>query len=443
MTNLDSATAPAESAASLPEKGPTTAADASRCEKPLVMVVHASVGSGHKSAAKSVAQALELLRDEGFGLAPADLEVEVVDILDWGRHKFDGDRAASYFVGATRPIYDLAWRYTFTGRLLWGGGTIWSHIMYAPFTRYIAERRPWAVVATHITAANSAVAARMLTRQDFPVISVPTDYETEGLWPHKSSDLFCVATQSMAETLRARKVEDDRIRITGIPTREDFRKPYDREETRRKLGLPLDKTVVLILAGAQLPTPYLRFREALDKTLPYLHTLSDLHLVFIAGSDAEYEKHLRAMKRDYELDNMTVFGYVDGMAALMNASNLVVCKSGGLTVTECLCAEVPMILVGRAYGQEKINVEMLTSASAAMHVTTPRELIDALRYIMRNPHGIDAMLVNARFIRRPDAARDVAAEALKLARVSRDASDPLRRKRFARFYIGHQPAHVR
>lgn len=442
MTNPKPA-ARAENAAFAPLDGPSAATCTSQHEKPLVMVVHASVGSGHKSAAKSVAQALELLRDEGFDLAPRDLEVEVVDILDWGRHRFDGDRAASYFVGATRPIYDLVWRYTFTGRVLWGGGTIWSHIMYAPFTRYIAERRPRAVVATHITAANSAIAARMLTKQDFPVIGVPTDYETEGLWPHKSSDLFCVATQSMAETLRARKVEDDRIKITGIPTREDFRKPYDREETRRKLGLPLDKTVVLVLAGAQLPTPYLRFREALDEVVPYLHTLSNLHLVFIAGSDAEYEKHLHAMKRDYELDNMTVFGYVDGMAALMNASNLVVCKSGGLTVTECLCAEVPMILVGRAYGQEKINVEMLTSASAAMHVTTPRELVDALRYIMRNPHGIDAMLVNAHFIRRPNAARDIAAAALKLARVSRDPSDPLRKKHFARFYIGHRPAHVR
>ena len=40
------------------------------------------------------------------------------------------------------------------------------------------------------------------------------------------------------------------------------------------------------------------------------------------------------------LENTTVLGYVDGMAALMAASDLVICKSGGLTVTECLCAQV-------------------------------------------------------------------------------------------------------
>ena len=41
---------------------------------------------------------------------------------------------------------------------------------------------------------------------DYPVICVPTDYEVEGFWPHKDTDLFCVANEFMAETLRPRKV---------------------------------------------------------------------------------------------------------------------------------------------------------------------------------------------------------------------------------------------
>ena len=85
------------------------------------------------------------------------------------------------------------------------------------------------------------------------------------------------------------------------------------------------------------------------------------------------------------VSNVTVLDYVDDMAALMAASDVAICKSGGLTVTECLCAQVPMILMGKAYGQEKVNVQMLTSLGAAMHVTTARELLDALRRVARNP----------------------------------------------------------
>ena len=229
------------------------------------------MGSGHRSAAMAVAQAFELLRDEaaaaraGAGEAadgaprphapqgalagvpvPEDLEVEVVDILDWGRIVFDGDHAASLFTGATRPIYDLTWRFTLTGRLLWAGGTAWSRIMYPAFTEHVREVRPLAIVCTHITAANVAVGARMLSGLEFPIVCVPTDYETEGLWPHRYTDLFCVANESMAETLRPRRVPEEGIRITGIPTREDFRRTYDQRETRERLGLPQDLSLIHI-----------------------------------------------------------------------------------------------------------------------------------------------------------------------------------------------------
>lgn len=416
---------------------------------PTILVVHASVGSGHRSAAKAIGAALELLRSEE-GIAPSELNVEVLDILDFGRIRFDGDKTASMFTGATRPFYDLTWRYGFTGRLLWGGGTIWARIMFPAFVEYVRNVKPCAIVCTHITAANVAVSARMITNEDFPIICVPTDYEVEGLWPHLYTDLFCVADEHMAETLRPRRVPEARIAITGIPTDPMFRESHERETTRERYGLPQDKQVVLALAGATLPRPYVHFRTALDSLLPYLHSFENLHLVVVAGNDAEYAQHVRTMQEEYGLENMTVLDYVDEMAALMSASDLVVCKSGGLVVTECLCAQVPMVLVGKAYGQEKSNVLMLTASGAALHVTTPRELINTLRHIDRHPESTRAMLVNASLLRRPDAAIDIAHDTLVLSGLSgADASDvdnarkAPRKRHFVHFYFGGKPAHTR
>lgn len=431
-------------------ESPSSVVTTPSASHPVVFVMHASVGSGHRSAAKAIAQAFQMLRDETNEhtaseepVIPPDLEIEVIDILDWGRIVVNGDRAASMFTGVTRPFYDLTWRYTFTGRLLWGGGTSWSRVMYPAFTDHVRTIRPLAIVCTHITAANVAVGARMLTGLDFPIVCVPTDYETEGLWPHRASDLFCVANESMAETLRPRKVPEERILITGIPTREDFRHTYDKRETRQRLGLPQDKMIVLALAGAYLPRPYVHFREALDKLLPYLHEFNNLHIVFVAGNDIEYAQHLRQECKDLGLSNATVLDYVEGMAALMAASDLVICKSGGLTVTECLCAQVPMILLGRAYGQENANVRMLTSLGAAMHVTTARELLDALRHIAKNPKSMQAMLINGNFLRKPDAARDIAHATLALATKTKDTNNPLHKKYFMHLYWGEKPAHTR
>ena len=82
--------------------------------------------------------------------------------------------------------------------------------MFGKLTEYVERRKPSVVVCTHITAANAIVGARMLTGQRFPVVCVPTDYEIEGLWPHKEADLFCVATEAMAETLRPRRAPNAR-----------------------------------------------------------------------------------------------------------------------------------------------------------------------------------------------------------------------------------------
>lgn len=428
----------------------------SQTPAPCVLVVHASVGSGHRSAAIAIAQAIEELtgdeRDDAREVIPpaslrragiSTCEVEVLDILDFGRIRFDGNKTASMFTGFTRPVYDLTWRFTLTGRLLWGGGTCMSRIMFPSFTELIRERRPLAVVCTHIMAANCAVGARMVTGLDFPILSVPTDYETEGLWPHRQTDLFCVDTESMAETLRPRLVPERNIRITGIPTRSDFRRPYDRRAVRDQLGLPQDRKVVLALAGAFLPKPYVRFRETLEKVLPSMHRFPDMHLVIVTGADRDYAARTKATIDELGIENATVLDYVDEMAALMAASDVAICKPGGLTVTECLCSETPMILIGRAYGQEKANVRMLTSMGAALHVTTARELVGALANFSRRPESLDALLVNGAALRRPNAAMDVARLAFELAGLPEEERHTNRRKRFLGLYWGKKPAHTR
>jgi processive 1,2-diacylglycerol beta-glucosyltransferase len=432
-------------------EAPDTSGDAAMVPEhtATIAVVHASVGSGHKVAAEAIAEALEQIAEackDHFPAFPAKVNIEVFDILDFGRVVFDGDRTASMFTGPSRPFYDITWRYVFTGRLLWGGGTIWSHLMFPAFTQWVREKNPAAIICTHITAANVAIGARMITRQEYPVVCVPTDYEVEGLWPHKYTDLFCVATESMAETLRARKIEEERIVITGIPARSDFREGYDRDEVRREWNIPSNKKLALILAGASLPRPYVRFRETLAKALPYLKGCEDLQLIFITGKDSDYASELRRHLEREDVHNAMVLGYTEQIAKLMAASDFAVCKPGGLTVTECLCTHTPMVLVGRAYGQENVNVRMLTSMGAALHVQTARELVTALKFVSRVDSSLTAMLANEQFLRRPDAAVEIAMSTLQLtfAQIANERREGrIARHPFMSFYWGNQPAHTR
>ena len=122
----------------------------------------------------------------------------------------------------------------------------------------------------------------------------------------------------------------------------------------------------------------------------------------------------------------------------MHACDLAILKSGGLTVTECLCAELPLLLLGKAYGQEKSNTVMLTSFGASMHATTSRELVMQLTHLHDNKEALHGLLVNASALRRPDAAADIVRATMRLVGVPCD-----RERHFAEFYWGGKPAHAR
>lgn len=181
------------------------------------------LGSSQRCAA--TAQALEDLCGKHPAL-PENTEIAVLDILDYGYIKFDGDKTANVTV-SFNWLYDITWHRTFTGRLLWGGGSAWSPFMFAPFTKIVRKRKPIAILATHIVAANASVAAKMVTGQTFPVTSIPTDYGAEGLWPHLDCDLFCAADETMVKELTPRKVPESHIKVTGIPVRKGFTDPIE------------------------------------------------------------------------------------------------------------------------------------------------------------------------------------------------------------------------
>ena len=99
--------------------------------------------------------------------------------------------------------------------------------------------------------------------------------------------------------------------------------------------------------------------------------------------------------------------------------------------------------MGRAYGQEKANVAMLTSTGAAFHVTTARELYDLLLQIDKHPQMTEAIRCNAELIRRPDAALDIAKLTLEAINGNPAQDARLKKKHFMHFYWGLNPAHIR
>ena len=366
-----------------------------------ITVAHASVGSGHRIAAESVAEQL--------ATSFPDARIDVLDVLAFGSVRVSGNTASTAFSGRTAPLYNAVWGNAGIGRFSMAASRPVLSLAYRRFTAWLAENSPDVVIATHALAANLAVqATQRPALSHIPIVAVATDYGLHGFWPHRGLALFCVADESERDELLRRGTPGSDIAITGIPIRAQFEAELDRAQSRRRLGLPSDGRVILALAGATQPGPYARFKSSLAITLPTIAALPGTTIAVVTGRDDVFADELRSRVAGFGSKNVRILGYVERMAEAMCSADLGICKPGGLVTAECVAVGLPLVLVGPTAGQERANAKSLATAGVAVYDDDPRRLAEVVRKTLGRTGKIEQMHEAAHALARPRAARAVA-----------------------------------
>jgi processive 1,2-diacylglycerol beta-glucosyltransferase len=98
----------------------------------------------------------------------------------------------------------------------------------------------------------------------------------------------------------------------------------------------------------------------------------------------------------------------------MAVSDVLISKSGGITVSEALAKELPIIVIFPIPGQETWNCDYLVERGAAVKVERLADLRRALEEMIADPARLERMRSSIREIKRPDASRDIANLALQI-----------------------------
>jgi len=114
--------------------------------------------------------------------------------------------------------------------------------------------------------------------------------------------------------------------------------------------------------------------------------------------------------------------FIDDMPARFASASLLICRSGASTVAEVTAAGKPAIFVPfprAADDHQKRNAEALERAGAAVMLEesrlSPESLIETVSSLLGDQRRLDAMSEAARKLSHPNAARDIAEMAAKLA----------------------------
>ena len=264
------------------------------------------------------------------------------------------------------------------------------------FTAFLNENAFEAVVSTHIFGSMLVTEVRKRFGITIPHYVVITDY---ALYPGTDMvdvERYFIGADGLIPAYVQAGVSPDRLMVSGIPIRSGFLETHHKTETRKSLHLPEQARIVLLFSGSIGCVRLHRIAPELEKNLP-----SDAHLVIICGHN----------KRAYESllnhcgPQTTVVGYSNRIAEYMAAADLCISKPGGLSITEMLVMQLPMVLMLSVPGCESRNLTFFEENGIAVATEDWDEAILATVRLLRSPDALSDMRHRMKQIGYPGGAK--------------------------------------
>jgi UDP-N-acetylglucosamine--N-acetylmuramyl-(pentapeptide) pyrophosphoryl-undecaprenol N-acetylglucosamine transferase len=201
--------------------------------------------------------------------------------------------------------------------------------------------------------------------------------------------------------------------VTGVPVRHAFF-----EISPKRGGSP----TLLVFGGSQGAHA---INEAMKRCLPELRRQAPgIHIIHQTG-ERDYNDLLAAYQSSGT--SAEVFKFIEDMPAAFARADLLVCRSGASTVAEITAASKPAIFVPfphAADDHQTVNAMALQRAGAAVLVEESKLegvwLAETIAALLQDSHRLHRMSEAARSLAHPNAARDIAAMAAKLAGVEEE-----------------------
>jgi processive 1,2-diacylglycerol beta-glucosyltransferase len=368
-----------------------------------IAILSCNYGGGHQRVAEVLVDALRQRLPQ--------CRVEIYDYIErFIGHFYNQVFTACYFGSVRWAPGFYRWFYHGTSAISYDSPLqrVINSLGKRRLATFLRMRRPDIVVCTYCLPAGAMSELKREGHTQVPCATVVTDHAIHSQWVHPAIDLYLVSSEHVRDGIAARKLPPDRILATGIPVALAPAAPPDRYALRRKYGLNPGLPTILVMVGA-----YNLMRGALDVYRRMVDIPRQLQLLFVCGRDDRLRRAIEPLAGRAQIP-VRVFGYVREIPELMAMSDLMVSKAGGVTTSEALAAELPMVVVNPIPGQEEENAGFMQAVGAALVAPTPAALRPLITGLLDDPERLAHLRDGARRVKRPDAAAHAASAILSL-----------------------------
>jgi processive 1,2-diacylglycerol beta-glucosyltransferase len=347
---------------------------------PRILILTASMGEGHNTAARNIGDAL---KTETAGAA----EVLVADPYTRTNPIVNKLVQTGYTTAINR--YPRAWKVVFEllsrKGVVEGMGPMLKELTEA-VRSLVEEFQPDIVASTYPVF--SFLIAKI--RKRHPEVTVPfytviTDStQINSAWYRCPCDGSLVADEQTANVLRNDGVPEERIHVLGFPVSPIF-------ENLTPCPPPVDgQWKLLFFPGGKT--------EAAIASLEHLAKVPNLHVTVVTGRRHGVFRQLQEAGMPVKGE---LIGWTQEMPKLMTSHHIFVGKAGGATVQEAFAAELPFLVSHIVPGQEEGNISLIEQTGVgALAVGGPQRIHDIVTGAMANDGALwkawRANLSNAR-----------------------------------------------
>ena len=375
-----------------------------------VLIMSASTGGGHNRAAKAMKDEIEKKCIDG-----EHITCEIIDSLKLINTTMDKiissgyEKSAKYTPKAWGCVYkmsdaNIVSKHEYKGNLF-------NTLLASKLKKLLKERKPDLIIGTHPfpMIALSTLKKKYPYRNAFnsffvpPLISVLTDYTAHSTYIQDEIDYYIAGDEYVKEVLISEGVDGDKIKPYGIPVEKSFLEHREKSVVLEELGLAPDKFTVLLMGGS------FGAGNIKDTLKELLEIDRDFQIIVITGRNETLKEKLEKSLEKYTIDkNISILGFTQDMNDILSAVDIIVSKPGGLTTTECLLKELPMIIPYYIPGQEEENMDFLSNCGAALRTSKKFTISVLLKVLIDNPMRMELLKNNIKSVKKQNTAEDIA-----------------------------------
>lgn len=359
-----------------------------------ILIVTASIGSGHNKAAAAVNNELKKRYPSA--------KIDVVDFMS-PETAYLNDLLKEIYLKMLDFIPALyEFLYNFTSGRVKGSSiqVLLAYFMKRNMASIIEKYHADIIICTHPFPCAAASYLKSKKQTNALLFTVVTDYCLHQIWIYKNVDMYFVAHSGLKKELIDRDIAADHITVTGIPINRLFSEPFDRTALLKKFGLNDNMPIILIMGGGLgLGSVKYALEELENLTFP-------MQLLVVTGANITlwsevncYIAHSRHL--------IKVWGYSHNINELMAISTLLISKPGALTISEAMARELPMVLHAPIPGPESENATYLADNGVAVWVQKKEHISETVKDLLTDVERLSWMKQNARTLKQPYAAQKV------------------------------------